>query len=119
MAKNPAGLSLQQPARLYGEDTERHLQFVDGRGKFGMLSDLVLQGLQNLMSTRKMCCRLRGIRLGIQFALVCHGPSLYFCSQFYQARTSKRVHVPWRFTFPSRQGKLGRADVPKNTTIIS
>ena len=66
----PGTCPLQQPASLYGEDTQRHLQFVYGCGKFGMLSDLRLQVVQNFVSTRNMRSRLGGILLGIEFALV-------------------------------------------------
>ena len=49
---------LQHPARLYRQVIQRHLQFRNGLAEFWMLSDLLLQGLQNLVSTCNMRCCL-------------------------------------------------------------
>ena len=67
---------LQQPAGLYREVVERHLQFGYGLAKFGMISDLFLQVLKNLMSTCNMLCSLNWILLGLGFARFWHGHSL-------------------------------------------
>ena len=44
-------INFTKNTRLYGQDIQRHLQFRNGRTEFGMLSNLLLQGFQNLVST--------------------------------------------------------------------
>src|ERR1700757_1560540 len=59
---------LQQRASLYRQNIQCHFQFQNGRAEFWMLSDLLLQGLQNLVSTCNVRCRLGGMILfGIWF----------------------------------------------------
>ncbi len=67
---------LQHPAGLYRQNIQRHLQFRNGRAEFRMLSNLFLQGLQNLVSACNMRCCLGRTLLGIAFALCFHGHSL-------------------------------------------
>ena len=61
--------TLQHPTGLHGQIIHGHLEFRDGRAEFWMLPDFFLQGLQNLVSTGDMRCRLgRMILLGIRFS---------------------------------------------------
>jgi hypothetical protein len=64
---------LQQAASLYREDVERHLKFRYGFAEFWMISDLLLQFLQNLVSTCYMLCRLNWTLVGLGFAWLWHG----------------------------------------------
>ncbi len=45
---------LEQPSGVNGQDIQCHLQLRDGLANFRMLSDLLLQFLQNLVSTRNV-----------------------------------------------------------------
>jgi len=49
---------LQKAAGLYRQDVERHLQFGYGLAQFGMISDFLLQVLQNAVSTGNLLCGL-------------------------------------------------------------
>jgi hypothetical protein len=52
--KSTASLPLQQSAGLYGQIIQRHLQLRDGLADLRMLSNLLLQRLENLVSTSNM-----------------------------------------------------------------
>jgi hypothetical protein len=73
LSASAPSIPLQQPARLYCQIIQRHLQFRYGRVDFWMLSDLLLQRLENLVSTFNMRFYLGLIRLVIAFARCLHG----------------------------------------------
>ena len=66
---------LQQPASLYCQSIQRHLQLRDDRADFRMLSNLLLQRLQHLLSTCNMRLCLAWILLGTPFDRCSHGRS--------------------------------------------
>jgi len=68
-----ACLLLQQPAGLYCQVVECHLEFGYGLAEFGMISDLFLQVLKNLVCACNMLCSLDWILLGLGFARFWHG----------------------------------------------
>lgn len=61
-------LRLKESTCLYGQGVQSHLEFRDGRTDFWMLSDFVLQSLQDLLSTCNMRSRFGWIWLGIGLA---------------------------------------------------
>jgi hypothetical protein len=50
--------SSKHPARSYFKDSKRPLQFMNGLSNFGVFANLVLQILQQIMSSCNMLCRL-------------------------------------------------------------
>ena len=54
LSESVPSIPLQQSASLYCQIIQRHLQFRYGRADFWMLSDLLWQRLENLVSTFNM-----------------------------------------------------------------
>jgi len=67
-------------AGLHFEDGQCCLKFMNGLSNFGMLTDLVPQGLQQIMCCRNMlgCLWCAGVRFGFAFRL----HDLYLYSNF-------------------------------------
>ena len=76
---------LKHSTSLHGQNVQRHLQLRDRRAQFRMRSDLLLQGLQNLVSTRNMSRCLGGFpRDWVRFAFPWPFAS-FVLPQFYTA----------------------------------
>jgi hypothetical protein len=76
---------------LYRQTVERHFQSGDGLAEFGMVSDLLLEFLQKLMSTGDVLCRLDWILLGLGFAWCGHGIGSPLHPNSIQARVERTL----------------------------
>ena len=76
---------------MYCQDVERHLEFGNGLAEFGMVSDLLLEFLQKLMSAGNVLCGLDWVLLGLRFAWRWHGLRSRLHPNSIQARVERTL----------------------------